>query len=168
MKEKILALLRTSSDYISGQAICEKLGVSRTAVWKNINALKAEGYIIDAVNNKGYRLVGEPDIVTKEKIEAALTTSVIGRELYYYDETDSTNIRAKLAGETDGTHGALFVANEQKGMEHSEGNQHSYDISAPSGCADRECIQTYDPVSTRNGACSCRYSGLAGTDQMAE
>ena len=49
MKEKILALLRTSSDYISGQAICEKLGVSRTAVWKNINALKAEGYIIDAV-----------------------------------------------------------------------------------------------------------------------
>ena len=113
MKEKILALLRTSSDYISGQAICEKLGVSRTAVWKNINALKAEGYIIDAVNNKGYRLVGEPDIVTKEKIEAALTTSVIGRELYYYDETDSTNIRAKLAGETDGTHGALFVANEQ-------------------------------------------------------
>ena len=75
MKEKILALLRTSSDYISGQAICEKLGVSRTAVWKNINALKAEGYIIDAVNNKGYRLVGEPDIVTKEKIEAALTTS---------------------------------------------------------------------------------------------
>ena len=45
MKEKILALLRTSSDYISGQAICEKLGVSRTAVWKNINALKAEGYI---------------------------------------------------------------------------------------------------------------------------
>lgn len=113
MKEKILALLRTSSDYISGQAICEKLGVSRTAVWKNINALKAEGYIIDAVNNKGYRLVGEPDIVTKEKIEAALTTSVIGRELYYYDETDSTNIQAKLAGETDGTHGALFVANEQ-------------------------------------------------------
>lgn len=113
MKEKILALLRTSSDYISGQAICEKLGVSRTAVWKNINALKAEGYIIDAVNNKGYRLVGEPDIVTKEKIEAALTTSVIGRELYYYDETDSTNIRAKLVGETDGTHGALFVANEQ-------------------------------------------------------
>ena len=113
MKEKILALLRTSNDYISGQAICEKLGVSRTAVWKNINALKAEGYIIDAVNNKGYRLVGEPDIVTKEKIEAALTTSVIGRELYYYDETDSTNIQAKLAGETDGTHGALFVANEQ-------------------------------------------------------
>ena len=58
MKEKILALLRTSNDYISGQAICEKLGVSRTAVWKNINALKAEGYIIDAVNNKGYRLGG--------------------------------------------------------------------------------------------------------------
>ena len=77
MKEKILALLRTSSDYISGQAICEKLGVSRTAVWKNINVLKAEGYIIDAVNNKGYRLVGEPDVVTKEKIEAALTTSVM-------------------------------------------------------------------------------------------
>ena len=113
MKEKILALLRESTDYISGQTICEKLGVSRTAVWKNIKALKTEGYLIDAVNNKGYLLVGEPDVVTKEKIQAALTTSVIGRELYYYDETDSTNIRAKLAGETDGAHGALFVANEQ-------------------------------------------------------
>ena len=53
-------------------------------------------------------------------------------------------------------------------MEHPEGNQYSHDISAPSGCADRECIQTYDPVGTCNGACSCRYSGLTGTDQMAE
>ena len=42
-------------------------------------------------------------------------------------------------------------------MEHSEGNQHSHDISAPSGCADRECIQTYDPVGACNGTCSCRY-----------
>lgn len=40
MKEKILELLKNSDDFISGQTICEKLGVSRTAVWKNINALK--------------------------------------------------------------------------------------------------------------------------------
>lgn len=113
MKEKILELLKNSDDFISGQTICEKLGVSRTAVWKNINTLKKEGYEIDAVNNKGYKLVREPDIVTEEKIRAALHTREFGRTLYYYDEIDSTNIQAKIAGEGEEVHGALFVANEQ-------------------------------------------------------
>ena len=53
MKEKILALLRQSNDYISGQNLCEQLNVSRTAVWKAVNALKAEGYQIEAVQNRG-------------------------------------------------------------------------------------------------------------------
>ena len=43
MKEEILELLKAHSDYVSGQDICEQLGVSRTAIWKNINALKMRG-----------------------------------------------------------------------------------------------------------------------------
>ena len=44
MKSEILKMLRESEDYVSGQQICEKFGVSRTAVWKAINQLKEEGY----------------------------------------------------------------------------------------------------------------------------
>ena len=42
-------MLRESEDYVSGQQICEKFGVSRTAVWKAINQLKEEGYEVEAV-----------------------------------------------------------------------------------------------------------------------
>ena len=63
MKEKILRLLRENNDYISGQAICESLGVSRTAVWKVIKQLKNEGYEIDSVSNKGYHLTQEGSVL---------------------------------------------------------------------------------------------------------
>ena len=56
MKSKILKELKNADDYISGQQLCERLGVSRTAVWKHIKALRAEGYEIDSVTNKGYKL----------------------------------------------------------------------------------------------------------------
>ena len=56
MKGEILKLLKETDGYISGQELCEKFGVSRTAVWKVINQLKEEGYEIEAVRNKGYIL----------------------------------------------------------------------------------------------------------------
>ena len=72
MKNKILEKLQNSDGYVSGQELCELLGVSRTAVWKNIQALKNEGYVIEGVNNKGYRLVSEPDVMSEEKISKYL------------------------------------------------------------------------------------------------
>ena len=72
MKTKILKILRNADGFVSGQAICESLGVSRTAVWKVINQLKEEGYEFDAVSNKGYRIVNYPDILTKSEIESQL------------------------------------------------------------------------------------------------
>ena len=44
MKTEILTLLRETDGYVSGQELCEKFGVSRTAVWKAINQLKEAGY----------------------------------------------------------------------------------------------------------------------------
>ena len=58
MKSEILSALRQSEGYISGQELCERFGVSRTAVWKGINQLKNEGYQIEAVQNQGYHLCG--------------------------------------------------------------------------------------------------------------
>ena len=53
MKTEILKMLRQTDEYLSGQQICDKFQVSRTAVWKAINQLKEEGYEIEAVRNRG-------------------------------------------------------------------------------------------------------------------
>ena len=67
-KSDILSLLRDSKDYVSGQQLCDQFGVSRTAVWKVINQLKAEGYQIEAVSHKGYRLLESPDVLSRSEI----------------------------------------------------------------------------------------------------
>ena len=64
-KEKLLALLEENrGTYFSGEAIAEALGVSRTAVWKAVNGLRSDGYCISAVQNKGYALPEEADVLT--------------------------------------------------------------------------------------------------------
>lgn len=118
MKTEILRLLRQAEpgSYVSGQELCERLGVSRTAVWKSMKQLKETGYEIEAVQNRGYRLVFVPDILSKNEIESCLSTKWLGHPIRYYDEIDSTNTEAKrVAEETRGTegHGTVFVADMQ-------------------------------------------------------
>ena len=109
MKAKILAALREAEGYVSGQELCERFGVSRTAVWKAINQLKKDGYEIEAVQNRGYRIVGTPDILSENELSSIRKTDWIGKKIYYYDETDSTNVRASRLAE----HGTLVVADQQ-------------------------------------------------------
>ena len=99
MKAKILAALREAEGYVSGQELCERFGVSRTAVWKAINQLKKDGYEIEAVQNRGYRIVGAPDILSENELSSIRKTDWIGKKIYYYDETDSTNVRASRLAE---------------------------------------------------------------------
>lgn len=112
MKAEILTLLRESDDYISGQALCERFGVSRSAVWKAVNQLKKEGYGIEAVQNRGYRLV-KAEVYGENELRSRIHTSWAGAQLHFYRTTSSTNLLAKQAGEGEAPHGALFVANEQ-------------------------------------------------------
>ena len=91
MKTKILKLLREAGGYVSGQQISEKFGVSRTAVWKVIRQLQDEGYQVEAVRNKGYHIVESPDVITKEELDSLMKTRWAGRNILYYEETDSTN-----------------------------------------------------------------------------
>ena len=101
MKSEILRLLKESDTYISGQQLCEQFQVSRTAIWKVIDQLKKEGYEIEAVRNKGYRLVEEADVLTVAELHSVLDTKWLGKELEYYYETDSTNNRARDAAEKE-------------------------------------------------------------------
>lgn len=113
LKAEILKMLRESEDYVSGQQISEKFGVSRTAVWKAINQLKEEGYQVEAVRNRGYQIVSSPDVITAEELKSQMDTQWAAQQVCYYEETDSTNIRAKQLGEEGMPHGTLAVADIQ-------------------------------------------------------
>lgn len=113
MKTEILKLLKEREGYVSGQELCELLGVSRTAVWKAIGQLKEEGCQIEAVRNKGYRLADGSDIMTEAELSSCMITGM-GRKVVYYDCTDSTNIRAKKLAEEGASHGTLVVAGRQE------------------------------------------------------
>ena len=114
MKTEILAALRGEMGHVSGQELCEKLGVSRTAVWKEIQKLRMEGYQIEAVSNKGYHLTEAPDVLNEEELSSLRKTAWAGKEIVYYDVTDSTNIQAKRLGEEGWPHGTLVVAGRQE------------------------------------------------------
>ena len=113
MKTEILKLLRETDGYVSGQQISGQFGVSRTAVWKVIRQLQEDGYQVEAVRNKGYHIVDSPDVMTKEELASLMNTRLAGRNILYYDVTDSTNLRIKQAGDEGAPHGTLAVADRQ-------------------------------------------------------
>ncbi|MGH4138942.1 biotin--[acetyl-CoA-carboxylase] ligase [Clostridium sp.] len=114
MKGKILKLLKESgSEFVSGQKISEKLGVSRAAIWKYINIIKEDGYEIEAISRKGYRIISSPDILTFEEIKDYLSTEYIGKNLIYNDSIGSTNSKAKELAEGGEKHGTVIISEEQ-------------------------------------------------------
>lgn len=113
MKSEILALLREREDYVSGQELCGRFGVSRTAVWKAIGQLKKEGYRIEAVQNRGYLLARENEIYGRHELESRMDTRWAGHPVYFYDSLASTNLQAKLDAENGAAEGTLIVADMQ-------------------------------------------------------
>ena len=113
MKKEILSLLKNTEDYVSGQELCERFSVSRTAVWKTIKRLKEEGYDIEAVQNRGYRLRKDADVLSAQELEEALQNSFVSGNIVYFDTTDSTNTQAKILAEQGAVHGTLVVADCQ-------------------------------------------------------
>mgnify|MGYP000063227329 FL=1 len=114
MKEEILRLLRSADGYISGQELCNRFGVSRTAVWKAINQLKEAGYEIEAQQNKGYRLKAAPDLMTEAEIKSLMHTDWVAKEVLYFDTIDSTNTKAQELAEKGYPSGTLVVADKQE------------------------------------------------------
>ena len=114
MKEEILRLLRSADGYISGQELCNRFGVSRTAVWKAINQLKEAGYEIEAQQNKGYRLMTAPDLMTEAEIKSLMHTEWVAKEVLYFDTIDSTNTKAQELAEKGYPSGTLVVADKQE------------------------------------------------------
>lgn len=112
MRSKILTMLKNTDGYISGEEISRAAGISRTAVWKHINALRENGYKILSSTNRGYKLEAESP-VTEELIKGRLKTRFIGRNIICMEETDSTNNECKR--HSDMPDGTVFFSERQTG-----------------------------------------------------
>ncbi|MBO5279215.1 MAG: biotin--[acetyl-CoA-carboxylase] ligase [Lachnospiraceae bacterium] len=113
-KEKLLALFEENKGtYFSGEDIAEKLAVSRTAVWKAVNSLRDEGYCIDAVQNKGYCLSINTDILSAQGIQKYLTPVCSDIELTVLPSVDSTNALVREKAASGACEGYTVIANMQ-------------------------------------------------------
>jgi BirA family biotin operon repressor/biotin-[acetyl-CoA-carboxylase] ligase len=114
-KSKLLKRLRDNRHkWISGEQLSHQLGISRTAVWKQINNLKADGHRIESAPKKGYRLEKAADLITGDEIQSHLHTRVMGRPaIRLFKETDSTNLQAKMLATQGAAEGTLVVADTQ-------------------------------------------------------
>ena len=110
--DRILTMLRREP-VVSGAALSSALGVSRAAVWKHVEALRADGYRIEARRARGYTLTGNPDRLLPAEITQHLTTTRFGRRLETFETIDSTNIRAGQLAREGAPEGTLVVAERQ-------------------------------------------------------
>lgn len=115
LREAVLtALKERKGEWVSGEALSESLKVSRTAVWKQVKTLLAEGYEVESAPKKGYRISATADLLSPEEVCAGLTTKVFGRQDYfYYREIDSTNNRARVLASEGYPEGTVVVAETQ-------------------------------------------------------
>ena len=116
MIERVINELKNNKNiYISGQQLCEKLGVSRTAVWKYINQLRENGYEIESSTKKGYRLVNSPDILNAYELMPFMANDSIAKKIIYKEIVDSTNNYARKLATERFENGTLVLADEQNG-----------------------------------------------------
>lgn len=114
MKNRVIEVLKENvGEFVSGQLLSDELSVSRTSIWNYINALKEEGYDIESISRRGHRLIDCPDILTREEIAEYLHTKVIGNNVRYFSQVDSTNKTAKEIASTENGHGTVVIAEEQ-------------------------------------------------------
>ena len=112
-RETILNLLRDGRT-VSGGDLSRRLGLSRSAIWKAVTALRNDGYDIEAAPGRGYRLRAAPDILSETEVRRFLgPVRVFGNGFVCLDETESTNSDCKRLSRQGGAEGTVVIANRQ-------------------------------------------------------
>lgn len=114
LRDQVLALLKAGDAPCSGEGMSRTLGVSRAAVWKAVEALRQEGYVISSAPHRGYRLEDSPDLLSPGELAGALAGRTVGAALLCLDTVDSTNNELKRRADT-APDGLAVLAQEQTG-----------------------------------------------------
>lgn len=106
-------LAKRKNEYVSGQDLSDILNVSRSAIWKHMNELKKDGYEIEGLAKKGYRIISMPDRVSENTIAWGLETEWLGRTIVHRETIDSTQTLAHQLAQDGAEHGTIVIADEQ-------------------------------------------------------
>lgn len=101
----VLAAL-SAEHAVSGSALAQRLGVTRAAVWKQVEALRALGAPIEAAAGSGYRLAWPLEMLDAAAIRAGIDPTLRKRlgalDVHWQiDSTSSALLRAAAAGAAD-------------------------------------------------------------------
>ncbi|WP_066294355.1 biotin--[acetyl-CoA-carboxylase] ligase [Bacillus sp. FJAT-29937] len=114
LRKKLLdAFTLNEDEYLSGQYLADLLGCSRTAVWKHIEEMRRDGFELEAVRKKGYRITRVPERITADEIRLGLLTKFIGKNIHYEESVDSTQKIAHRLANEDAPEGTVIIAEEQ-------------------------------------------------------
>ncbi|MDR1692192.1 MAG: biotin--[acetyl-CoA-carboxylase] ligase [Oscillospiraceae bacterium] len=113
-KDHLIPLLEQNRDrFLSGQEIAKKLGVTRAAVWKAVRLMERDGYVVEAVTNRGYRLAPESGVFSAQAVAALLPEGLA--DVRVYPSLDSSNNKAKELAAAGCPHGTAVFAATQTG-----------------------------------------------------
>lgn len=123
-KERLLELFEErKGSFLSGEDIAQALSVSRTAVWKAVNALRQEGYPIEAATNRGYCLPEKTDVLSEQGIRRSLKPEWHQLDITVLPTVGSTNALIREMAGRGGPEGCVAVAGEQTAGRGRSGRQ---------------------------------------------
>ena len=99
--------------YVSGQEVGRRMGMSRAAVWKQVQGLRRRGFGIEGARGAGYRLLGRPDLIEEKELVSLLSHPAFWKTFRFLPVTDSTNSRAVELAEKGALHGTIVCADSQ-------------------------------------------------------
>lgn len=116
LRKKLLeAFTNSEQEYVSGQYLADLIGCSRTAVWKHIEELRKDGFELEAVRKKGYKILNLPKSISADRVQLGLKTEFIGKVIHYEETVDSTQKMAHMLSHEGVVEGTVVIAEEQTG-----------------------------------------------------
>lgn len=112
-KQLVDAFTNAGDSYLSGQFLAELIGCSRTAVWKHVEELRKDGFQLEAVRRKGYRIISTPEMITADEVRLGLHTKFIGQNIHYEESVESTQRIADRLANENVPEGTVVIAEEQ-------------------------------------------------------
>ena len=111
-KEQILKMLMMEKDYLSGESVSRELGITRAAVSAAVKSLRAEGYTIDSVTNRGYKLIVRPDILSEGAVASFIPEERV-ENVCFLKKVDSTNDYLIQLAQQGAPQGQVVISDHQ-------------------------------------------------------